>query len=60
MNLVENQTEKNIKTLRTGRGREYLSEQFKELCDEKGILRQLTILGTPQQNGVAERRNVHC
>ena len=39
MNLVENQTEKNIKTLRTGRGREYLSEQFKKLCDEKDILR---------------------
>ncbi|OMO92476.1 hypothetical protein CCACVL1_06836 [Corchorus capsularis] len=55
--LVENQLGQSIKVLRTDRGREYLSEKFKELCDEKGILRQLTILGTPQQNGVAERRN---
>ena len=57
MNLVENQMERTIKTLRIDSGREYLSEQFGELCENKGICRQLTILGTPQQNGVAERRN---
>ena len=57
INLVENQLDKKIKTLRTNWGREYLLEQFKYLCDEKGISRQLTILGTPQQNGVAERSN---
>ena len=39
MRLVENQLDKSIKALRTNRGREYLSEQFKELCDEKGIAR---------------------
>ena len=43
--------------LRTDRGCEYLSDEFKQLCDDKGIDRQLTIPGTPQQNGVAERRN---
>ena len=57
MNLVENQMEKTIKTLTTDRGRKYLSEQFRELCENKGIRRQLTILGTPQQNGVTDRRN---
>ncbi|XP_075669835.1 uncharacterized protein LOC142639561 [Castanea sativa] len=30
---------------------------FQELCEEKGIRRQLTIPDTPQQNGVAKRRN---
>ena len=39
MRLVENQLDKSIKVLRTDRGREYLFEQFKELCDEKGIAR---------------------
>ena len=55
--LVENQLSMKIKVLRFDRGREYLSEQFKNFCDEKGIARQLTISYTPQQNGVAERRN---
>ena len=47
-----------IKTLRTDRGCEYLSDQFKSFCDEKGIARQLTIPYTSQQNVVAERRNI--
>ena len=54
---VENQLGKTIKVLRTDRGREYLSDEFRTLCEEKGIRRQLTIPYTPQQNGVAERRN---
>ena len=57
MRLVENQLDKSIKAFRTDHGHEYLSEQFKELCDEKGIARQLMMTYTPQQNGVAERRN---
>ena len=55
LNEVENKLERF--TLRTDREREYLSEQFKELCSEKCIIRQLTMPFTPQQNGVAERRN---
>ncbi|CAL2238709.1 unnamed protein product [Prunus armeniaca] len=54
---VENQTEKSLKALRTDSEREYLSEQFKELCENKGIRRQLTVPYTPEQNGVAKRRN---
>lgn len=30
-----------------GHGCEYLSDQFKELCEEKGIARQITIPNTP-------------
>ena len=37
--LVENQLSTKIKALRFDRGREYLSEQFKGFCDEKGITR---------------------
>ena len=54
---VENQHEKSLKTLRTNRGREYFSNYFKDLCEENGISKQLTIPNTPQQNGVVERRN---
>ena len=38
MNLVENRLDEKIKALRTDRGREYLFDQFKQLCDEKGIV----------------------
>ena len=57
MSLVENQLDRKINALRTDRGHEYLSNQFRQLCDEKGIQHQLTIPRTPQQNGDAERRN---
>jgi len=54
---VETELEWRVKTLRTDRGREYLSNLFKESCEEKGIRRQLTIPCTPQQNGIAECKN---
>ena len=56
-NLVENKKDVRLKTFRIDWGLEYFSDQFRKICDEKGIERQLTILGTPQQNGVVERRN---
>ena len=46
-----------IKTLRSDRGGEYLDNDFEEFLVEHGIVSQLTAPGTPQQNGVAERRN---
>lgn len=43
--------------LRTYRGGEYNSKMFEEYCKEYGIRPQLTAAYTPQQNGVAERKN---
>ena len=43
LNEVENQLDKKVKVLRTDRGKEYLSDQFKKLCEEKGIIKQLTM-----------------
>lgn len=54
---MKNQNDGTVKVLRTDRAREYLSDQVKELCYEKCIIRQLTIPYTPQQNVVAKRRN---
>ncbi|XP_075499086.1 uncharacterized protein LOC142537461 [Primulina tabacum] len=54
---VENHLGKSIKTLRSDRGGEYMDYEFKNHLIENGILSQLTAPGTPQQNGVAERRN---
>ena len=56
-NEVQNQLGKSIKTLRSDRGGEYLSQEFGDHLKECGIVSQLTPPGTPQWNGVSERRN---
>eukprot|EP00253_Pinus_taeda_P001708 PITA_01708 len=55
--LIENQTEKKIKILRTDNGTEYESNEFHDFCKEAGIKRETTTPYTPEQNGVAERKN---
>nr|KYP62383.1 Retrovirus-related Pol polyprotein from transposon TNT 1-94 [Cajanus cajan] len=55
--LMENQTGKKIKRFRTNNGLEFCSAEFNTFCKDKGIVRQLTVRNTPQQNGVAERMN---
>ncbi|KAL1194887.1 Retrovirus-related Pol polyprotein from transposon TNT 1-94 [Cardamine amara subsp. amara] len=56
-NEVQNQLGKTIKVLRSDRGGEYLSQAFSDHLRECGIVSQLTPPGTPQWNGVSERRN---
>ena len=56
-NEVENQLGKKIKALRSDRGGEYLSQEFDNHLVDCGIVSQLTPPGTPQMNGVSERRN---
>ena len=54
---VEKQLGKSIKTLRSDRGREYLSQEFQSYLRDNGIFSQWTPPYTPQHNGVSERRN---
>ena len=56
-NQVQNQLGTNIKALRSNRGSEYLSQEFIDHLRDCGIVSQLTPPGTPQWNGVSERRN---
>jgi transposase InsO family protein len=55
--LSENQKGRKLKEILLDRGGEFMSRDFKELCDRHGIKREYTILGTPQQNGVVECQN---
>ena len=55
--LVENQTGKKIKILRTDNGTEYKSNEFNDSCREAGIKRETTTVYTPEKNGIAERKN---
>jgi transposase InsO family protein len=54
---VEKETRTFIKSLRTDRGGEFTSQEFKNLCNTNGIHKQLIVAYTPQQNGVAEKKN---
>ncbi|CAA7055049.1 unnamed protein product [Microthlaspi erraticum] len=55
--LVENQTGKKLKCLRTDNGLEFCNNQFDKLCRESGVKRHKTCPYTPQQNGVSKRMN---
>lgn len=55
--LVERQTGKKIKILRSDNGGEYINAEFNKYLKESGIARQLSVPHSPQQNGVAERAN---
>ncbi|MCP4339240.1 MAG: DDE-type integrase/transposase/recombinase, partial [Desulfobulbaceae bacterium] len=54
---VERQMGRKIKALRSDRGGEYCSTEFKDFCTEKGIRKETTAPYSPQQNGVSERMN---
>ena len=55
--MIERQTERKVKLLRTDNGGEFCSREFNDYCRSEGIVRNHTIPHTPQQNGVAERMN---
>ena len=54
---VEKEKGKRLKCLRSYRGGEFMSREFEEFCNERGIKRQTSTPRTPPQNGIAERRN---
>ncbi|GKB15467.1 retrovirus-related pol polyprotein from transposon TNT 1-94 [Tanacetum coccineum] len=55
--LAENQSNRKLMVLRTNRGGEFLSKEFNGFSNEHGIKRELTAPYTPEQNGIAERKN---
>nr|GEV54170.1 retrotransposon protein, putative, Ty1-copia subclass [Tanacetum cinerariifolium] len=54
---VENQLGKTIKSLRSDREGEYMSQEFLDHLKDHGIIAHRTPPYTPQHNGVSERRN---
>ena len=54
---MENESGYPIKALRSDRGGEFTSKQFSDFYESHGIRCPLTVSRSPQQNGVAERKN---
>jgi hypothetical protein len=55
--LVEKKTEQKIKTVQSDNGTEYTSHYLEVFLKQEGIRHELPVEYTPQQNGVAERKN---
>ncbi|GJS00055.1 putative ribonuclease H-like domain-containing protein [Tanacetum coccineum] len=55
--FIENQLTKKVKAIRCDNGTEFKNSKLIELCESKGIIRDYSNARTPQQNGVAERKN---
>ena len=45
--MIEDQTEKKVKMLRTNNGKEFYSKEFNAYCKSEGIVRHYTITYTP-------------
>ncbi|GJT32541.1 putative ribonuclease H-like domain-containing protein [Tanacetum coccineum] len=54
---IENQLNHKVKVIRCDNGTEFKNREMNELCGLKGIKREFSVARTPQQNGVAERKN---
>jgi len=55
--MVHTQFDKKIQVLRSDNGREFVKKSMQELFRENGLIHQTSCPNTPQQNGVAKRKN---
>nr|GEZ76424.1 hypothetical protein [Tanacetum cinerariifolium] len=54
---IENQINHKVKIIRSDNGTEFKNYDLNQFCGMKGIKREFSVARTPQQNGVAERKN---
>ncbi|GKA25091.1 putative ribonuclease H-like domain-containing protein [Tanacetum coccineum] len=54
---IENQLNHRVKIIRSDNGTEFKNQDLNQFCNSKGIKREYNNARTPQQNGVAERKN---
>nr|GEW94038.1 putative ribonuclease H-like domain-containing protein [Tanacetum cinerariifolium] len=55
---IENLKDPKVKIIRSDNRGEFKNKEMDEFCSKKGIKREFSNARTPQQNGVAERRNM--
>ncbi|GJY10560.1 putative ribonuclease H-like domain-containing protein [Tanacetum coccineum] len=54
---IENLVDKKVKIIKSDNGTEFKNKVMDDFCREKGIKGEYSVARTPQQNGVAKRRN---
>jgi len=58
-NMIRNQFRVSIKGFRTDNARDYFNQILSPYFEKEGIIHQSSCVNTPQQNGLAERKNRH-
>ncbi|GJY32679.1 ribonuclease H-like domain-containing protein [Tanacetum coccineum] len=54
---IENQLDYKVKVIRSDNGTKFKNSAMNQFYEMKGIKREFSVVMTPQQNGVAERKN---
>ncbi|GKD54869.1 putative ribonuclease H-like domain-containing protein [Tanacetum coccineum] len=54
---IENQIDQKVKVIRCDHGTDFKNKEMNQFCKRKCIKREFSVAITPQQNGVAERKN---
>nr|GEX84284.1 ribonuclease H-like domain-containing protein [Tanacetum cinerariifolium] len=54
---LENQLSLKVKVIKSDNGTEFKNNDLNQFCGMKGIKRKFSVPRTPQQNGIAERKN---
>nr|GFA26391.1 retrovirus-related Pol polyprotein from transposon TNT 1-94 [Tanacetum cinerariifolium] len=54
---LENQLSLKVKVIRSDNGTKFKNNDLNQFCGIKGIKREFSVPRTPQQNGIAERKN---
>nr|GEY93899.1 putative ribonuclease H-like domain-containing protein [Tanacetum cinerariifolium] len=54
---IENLIDHKVKIIRCDNGTEFKNKEMNEFCEKKEIKREFSVARTPQQNGVAKRKN---
>nr|GEX70530.1 putative ribonuclease H-like domain-containing protein [Tanacetum cinerariifolium] len=54
---LENQLSLKVKVIRSDTGTEFKNNDLNQFCGMKGIIKEFNVPRTPQQNGIAERKN---
>nr|GEU77779.1 putative ribonuclease H-like domain-containing protein [Tanacetum cinerariifolium] len=54
---LENQLSLKVKVIRSDNGTEFKNSDLNQFCGLKGIKKEFSVPRTPQQNGIAERKN---
>nr|GEX24694.1 ribonuclease H-like domain-containing protein [Tanacetum cinerariifolium] len=57
ISVIENLKDLKVKSIRCDNRGEFRNKEMNDFCSRKGIKREFSNARTPQQNGVAERRN---